>query len=159
MTEADIEVILERAKELHPEAKPRIISDNGPQFIAKDFKEFIRISSGACDRALRRREEPNSSIGSHSTWTSDQEGPVRNHDPRLQTQRYGNPVCSNEHSRWHGHQHVRRSPSPSGMVEVSAGDRSGHARWTRNISNRRQLRHAQTSQSATVAGSPPAIPC
>ena len=44
MTEADIEVIMERAKELDPEAKPRIISDNGPQFIAKDFKEFIRIS-------------------------------------------------------------------------------------------------------------------
>jgi transposase InsO family protein len=44
MTEADIEVILEHAKELHPEAMPRIISDNGPQFIAKDFKEFIRIS-------------------------------------------------------------------------------------------------------------------
>src|SRR5262245_53352051 len=44
MTEADIEIILERAKELHPEAKPRIISDNGPQLIAKDFKEFIRIS-------------------------------------------------------------------------------------------------------------------
>jgi len=35
---------LERAKELHPEAKPRIISDNGPQFITKDFKEFIRVS-------------------------------------------------------------------------------------------------------------------
>ncbi len=44
MTEADIEIILERAKELHPEARPRIISANGPQFIAKDFKEFIRIS-------------------------------------------------------------------------------------------------------------------
>jgi hypothetical protein len=44
MTEADIEIILERAKELHSEARPRIISDNGPQFIAKDFKEFIRIS-------------------------------------------------------------------------------------------------------------------
>ena len=44
MAEADIEIILERVKELHPEAKPRIISDNGPQFIAKDFKEFIRIS-------------------------------------------------------------------------------------------------------------------
>ena len=42
--EADIEIILERAKELHPEARPRIILDNGPQFIAKDFKEFVRIS-------------------------------------------------------------------------------------------------------------------
>jgi putative transposase len=44
MTEADIEIILQRAKEKYPEARPRIISDNGPQFIAKDFKEFIRIS-------------------------------------------------------------------------------------------------------------------
>lgn len=44
MTEADIEVILLGAKEKYPEARPRIISDNGPQFIAKDFKEFIRIS-------------------------------------------------------------------------------------------------------------------
>jgi PRTRC genetic system protein E len=44
MTEADIEIILQGAKEKHPEARPRIISDNGPQFIAKDFKEFIRIS-------------------------------------------------------------------------------------------------------------------
>ena len=42
MTEADVECILQRARELHPEARPRIISDNGPQFIAKDFKEFIR---------------------------------------------------------------------------------------------------------------------
>ena len=44
MTEADVERILERAKEKYPEARPRIISDNGPQFIARDFKEFIRIS-------------------------------------------------------------------------------------------------------------------
>lgn len=29
--------------EKHPGAKPRIISDNGPQFIAKDFKVFLRI--------------------------------------------------------------------------------------------------------------------
>src|SRR2546427_9331382 len=38
------QVILQRAKEKYLEAKPRIISDNGPQFIARDFKEFIRIS-------------------------------------------------------------------------------------------------------------------
>lgn len=44
MTEMDIEIILQRAKEKFPDARPQIISDNGPQFIAKDFKEFIRIS-------------------------------------------------------------------------------------------------------------------
>ncbi len=44
MREADVEIILEAAKEKYPDAKPRIISDNGPQFIAKDFKEFIRVS-------------------------------------------------------------------------------------------------------------------
>lgn len=44
MLEADIEVILQRAREKYPETNPRIISDNGPQFIAKDFKQFIRIS-------------------------------------------------------------------------------------------------------------------
>ena len=43
MTEAEVETILQRAREQFPEARPRIISDNGPQFIAKDFKEFIRI--------------------------------------------------------------------------------------------------------------------
>ena len=43
MTEADVEIILQRARELFPQASPRIISDNGPQFIARDFKEFIRI--------------------------------------------------------------------------------------------------------------------
>jgi hypothetical protein len=36
---------LERAGEFHPEAKPRLISDNGRLAIAQDFKEFIRISS------------------------------------------------------------------------------------------------------------------
>lgn len=44
MTEADIEIILQRAKEKFPGVSPRIISDNGPQFIAKDFKEFIRVA-------------------------------------------------------------------------------------------------------------------
>jgi putative transposase len=43
MTEQDELVVLQRAKEKFPEARPRIISDNGAQFLAKDFKEFIRI--------------------------------------------------------------------------------------------------------------------
>jgi len=43
MTEQDVETILQRAREKFPGQTPRIISDNGPQFIAKDFKAFIRV--------------------------------------------------------------------------------------------------------------------
>jgi putative transposase len=39
-----IRAVLQAAKEKYPEARPRIISDNGPQFIARDFKAFLRIS-------------------------------------------------------------------------------------------------------------------
>ena len=44
MKEADVEVVLQRAREAFPGVRPRIISDNGPQFVARDFKEFIRLS-------------------------------------------------------------------------------------------------------------------
>ena len=43
MTEQDVEILLQRAREKFPDARPRIISDNGPQFIARDFKQFIRL--------------------------------------------------------------------------------------------------------------------
>jgi len=44
MEEVDVEVILQRAREMYPGENPRIITDNGPQFISRDFKEFIRIA-------------------------------------------------------------------------------------------------------------------
>lgn len=44
MKEQDVELVIQRAKELFPGVTPRIISDNGPQFISRDFKEFIRVS-------------------------------------------------------------------------------------------------------------------
>ena len=43
MTRQDELVILQRALEKFPGEDPRIISDNGSQFVAKDFKEFIRL--------------------------------------------------------------------------------------------------------------------
>jgi len=44
MEEKDMEVVLQRALEKFPGQKPRIISDRGSQFIARDFKEFIRYA-------------------------------------------------------------------------------------------------------------------
>jgi putative transposase len=42
-TELDVEVVLQRAREKFPGATPRIISDNGPQFVSREFKQYIRI--------------------------------------------------------------------------------------------------------------------
>jgi transposase InsO family protein len=43
MFTADAEIVVQRAREKFPGENPRIISDNGPQFIAKDFKQFVRL--------------------------------------------------------------------------------------------------------------------
>jgi transposase InsO family protein len=43
MEEQDVEIVVQRALEKTHGVKPRIISDNGPQFIAKDFKFFVRL--------------------------------------------------------------------------------------------------------------------
>jgi transposase InsO family protein len=43
MKEEEVQTIIQRGREKFPGEAPRIISDNGPPFIAKDFKEFIRL--------------------------------------------------------------------------------------------------------------------
>jgi transposase InsO family protein len=43
MTEFDTELVVQRTREKFPGEHPRIITDNGPQFIARDFKDFIRL--------------------------------------------------------------------------------------------------------------------
>jgi len=62
MTEADGEIILQRAREKFPEVHPRIILDNGPQFIAKDFQEFIQISGMTHVRRSRYYPQSNGKI-------------------------------------------------------------------------------------------------
>jgi transposase InsO family protein len=41
MREIDSEIVLQRAREAYPEAKPRIITDQGSQFKSREFKSFI----------------------------------------------------------------------------------------------------------------------
>jgi transposase InsO family protein len=67
MKETDVELIIQEAREKFPGVKPRIISDNGPQFIARDFKAFIKFagmthvrtspyypqSNGKCERTIK----------------------------------------------------------------------------------------------------------
>ena len=42
MQEYDIQITIQRALDKFPGVHPRMISDNGPQFISKDFAEFLR---------------------------------------------------------------------------------------------------------------------
>lgn len=41
MREIDSEIVIQRAREAHPDAKPRVITDQGSQFKSKEFKSFI----------------------------------------------------------------------------------------------------------------------
>lgn len=41
MEEYDVEITLQRALEKYPAEKPRLISDNGSQYISKDFARFL----------------------------------------------------------------------------------------------------------------------
>jgi len=43
MQEFDVQITLQRALEKHPGFKPRIISDNGSQFISKDFAQYLKL--------------------------------------------------------------------------------------------------------------------
>ncbi len=52
MGEKEIEILLQQGRERFPEARPRIISDNGPQFIANDFP-FYPQSNGKIERDHR----------------------------------------------------------------------------------------------------------
>ena len=62
MTEAEVEIILQAALEKFPGVRPRIISDNGPQFIAKDFKELIRVTQLSHVRTSPHYPESNGKI-------------------------------------------------------------------------------------------------
>ena len=76
MKESDVETILQRAKEKFPDARPRIISDNGPQFIARDFKAFIRLSGMTHVRTAPYYPQSNGKIEAwHKTLKTTTIGP------------------------------------------------------------------------------------
>jgi transposase InsO family protein len=63
------EIVPMKGRELYPDARPRIIADNGPRFIPKDFREPVSLletertftgpahprSSGKLERFRRKR--------------------------------------------------------------------------------------------------------
>jgi transposase InsO family protein len=79
MTENEIEIIIERAKEKNPGFSPRIISDNGPQFISRDFKEYIRISGMTHVKTSPYYPQSNGKI---ERWHKEMKQTIRPKNPR-----------------------------------------------------------------------------
>ncbi len=42
MTEYDVEIVIQKALEKYPDKKPKLISDNGGQYISKDFESYMK---------------------------------------------------------------------------------------------------------------------
>lgn len=42
MTKYDVELTIQKAREKYPEESPRLISDNGSQYVSKDFEKFLK---------------------------------------------------------------------------------------------------------------------
>lgn len=92
MLEADVECILQVARERYPNENPRIISDNGPQFIARDFKEYIRVSGMTHVRTSRYYPQSNGKLERfHKTIKGDAirpSGPATLEEARAVVARY-----------------------------------------------------------------------
>ena len=94
MTEAALEIIIQRAREKYPEAKPRIISDNGPQFIAKEFKTFIRLCGMTHVRTSPFYPQSNGKLERfHKSYKSEcvrPKTPLSMEDAKRETEKYVN---------------------------------------------------------------------
>lgn len=157
MEEIDVETILQRARECHPGVTPRIISDNGPQFIAKDFKEFIRIAGMTHVRTSPYYPQSNGKIERwHKTLKGDclrVKVPLSPEDARRIVADY---VQYYNHVRLH---------SAVGYVtpndRLLGNDEAIHAERDRKLAEarerRKELRQTRHEEQQTSAESHPAI--
>jgi transposase InsO family protein len=122
MTEAHVQAIVQRAREQFPDAHPRIISDNGPQFIAKDFKEFIGALLKARVRCRKLRLPRSGWLGNGSALVRVQpvERPGRI-SPTETADKFTIGVATTPRFSWHASRHPG-APGPTGEQEWERGN-------------------------------------
>ena len=62
MKEYNVELLVTRAKELYPEARPRIIHDNGAQYVCDDFKKLLALLEIADSRTRPFHPQSNGKV-------------------------------------------------------------------------------------------------
>lgn len=108
MEEVDVETIVQRAPEKYPGGPPcgrcplRLISDNGPQFIAQDFESFIRLHGMTHVRTSPYYPQSNGKLaGWHASLKKEclrPAAPSRLEEPRRRVSEY---VDRDNHQRLH----------------------------------------------------------
>jgi putative transposase len=144
MEEADVETIIQRAREKFPDTRPRIISDNGPQFIARDFKEFIRFAGMTHVRTSPYYPQSNGKLerwhGSLKRECIRPACPTDVDDARRRVARY---VDEYNHVRLHSALgYLTPADKLNGLEQVIFADRDAklEAARERRAANRRQQR-------------------
>ena len=148
MQETDVETILQRARERFPGETPRIISDNGPQFIAKDFKAFIRICGMTHVRTSPYYPQSNGKI---ERWHKSLKGecirpmtPLSLDDARRLVERF---VTHYNTARLHSAiGYVAPADKLLGLENVI------HAERDRKLEEAREVRRLRRQQGVAVAG-------
>ena len=158
MTEPEVELVVQRAREQFPGETPRIISDNGPQFIAKDFQEFLRLCSMTHVRTSPYYPQSNGKIERwHRSLKSEciRPGvPLSVEDARRLVQRY---VAYYNETRLHSAVgYVAPHDRLHGLDGVIHDERDRRLAEARE---RRRQRRALRRGAAAATGAPTESPC
>lgn len=153
MLEDDVELVVQRAKEKFPNEHPRIISDNGAQFIARDFKELIRLLGMTHVRTSPGHPQSN---GKLERWHETVKG---------ECIRPGTPLSLDEArrlvARWIEYYNHVRLHSALGYIaptdKLAGREAAIFAQRDRRLEAARQRRQAKRNASTTLAVATPAL--
>lgn len=131
-----------------------------PGFVAKltDVGGALPQPPGRGGVAVRRREESESSDGSHAAGAAHEAGPGGHHEPRLPTARDHHPPRRTQSAGGHGHRSMPAVSPPPGVPDVLAPPRPRVPAGVGPPPHPGQLRPAHASQSLALAGAAAALP-
>lgn len=159
MTEADVELELQRAREKHPGVKPRAITDNGPQFIARDFRTFIRLVGMTHVRTSVNYPQSNGKLERwHKTLKSDAIRPQPLGTLEEARARVADFVGVYNHHRLHSAiDYVTPADKLAGRAEaiLAERDRKLEAARERRAANRAHARAARATTVESARSEPP----
>src|SRR5712692_5118258 len=118
----------------------------------------VSESSGQVPGFVRGRKEPNSGPRQDPTRPADEERPLRDHDPRLQTPWHYHLVCGPQYARWQSDRGLYATPSAPRVHSFPQENRWRNPVWACASSDRGQLRYAQAPAREILAQTASSVP-